>query len=202
MSKMKTIHQVKKRKLNPAVNQHRKRKLILQKLKMRMVMLINYFLWQRKKLIPIISEQNDESDAKKKATTNRKGKGPASSKKQVAASNETEETPVNDEPKLSEDDEPVDEKSKTTTGRKAATKRTVPASGKKTAATSAKKKGQTDERFDDRTNADVENAEDALLEPSAAKQTKKGRTADKAPASASKPAAAATVRSGKKTKAT
>jgi hypothetical protein len=40
------------------------------------------------------------------------------------------------------------------------------------------------------------------LEPSAAKQTKKGRTADKAPASASKPAAAATVRSGKKTKAT
>lgn len=85
-------------------------------------------------------------------------------------------------------------KSKGTTTRKAPTKRSAPASGKKTAAagTSTKKKGQTDEPFDDRTNEDIdESPEDA---PSDAKQSKKGRTADKA-----KPT---TARGGKKGKAT
>jgi len=129
------------------------------------------------------TEQIDEIDTKKKTTTNRKGKGPASSK--------IEETPVNDELKLSEDDEPpMDEKSsKGATAKKGPTKRTAPASGKKIGATATKKKaGQIDEPFDDRTNDEVEN------NPEDVQQTKKGRSA----ISASK----TTNRNGKKTKGT
>jgi hypothetical protein len=140
--------------------------------------------FKNKKLIFKILEQHDE---KQKITINRKGKNPVSSK--------NEETPINDDLKLSEDDETTDDKMKGAIAKKAPTKRSAPASSKKTGVTSAKKKGQNDEPFDDRTNDEVENnTED--LEASSTKQSKKGRTGDKAPPSASK----TTNRAGKKTK--
>ncbi len=155
MLKMKMIHQVKKRKVNLVVNKDKNRKLIFKKLKMKMVLIRNIFLFS-KKLIFQISEQNDEIDTKKKTTTtNRKAKGPGSSKKQ-AASIENEEIPINDELKLSEDDEATDEKTKGATAKKGPAKRSAPASGKKPAVTSTKKKSQNDEPFEDRTNDEVE----------------------------------------------
>jgi hypothetical protein len=173
-------------------------------------------------MIHVFRDNHDELETKKKPAA-RKGKAPGSSKKQPTTleKSENEETSVNDELKLSEEDEPTDDKMKSATSKKGPTKRSAPTSGKKPAATIVgKKKGQVDEPFEDRTNGDNHdepdnNSDDGLLlhafvrkrstlslmlilEATAAKQVKKGRSAEKASASTTK----STARTAKKTKAT
>jgi hypothetical protein len=170
---------------------------------------IEFFVFYSSLLIYSFIEMNDESDtatSDKKKPTGRKGKATGASKKQSE-----NDDPAKDDLHLSEGEDSADDKHHDGTAKKGSNKRSASSPDKK----NGKKRSAEDEPFEDRTNDDESaeyNSEEGqfiiyffnhsinpiFLDGSLAKQSKKGRSGDKAPSSASK----GNTRAAKKTKTT